>query len=104
VDQCAESVKWKSAFAADNHKTCEKLLSQQVQCCNCVVMQFVLHWGRAVIQCQMDEGTNVDGRFFSREAAKNAKERACDGFCVPSPEEISSATEFRPLHVLCGFA
>ena len=31
VDQCAESVKWKSAFAADNHKTCEKLLSQQVQ-------------------------------------------------------------------------
>jgi hypothetical protein len=52
----------------------------------------------------MDEGTNVDGRFFSREAAKNAKERACDGFCVPSLEEISSATEFRPLHVLCGFA
>jgi hypothetical protein len=36
--------------------------------------------------------------------AKNAKEKACDGFSVPSLEKISSATEFRPLRVLRAFA
>jgi hypothetical protein len=41
---------------------------------------------------------------FSREAAKNAKEKACDGFSVPPLEEDYSATEFKPLRVLRGFA
>ena len=36
----------------------------------------------------------------SREGAKNAKEKACDGFSVPSLEKFSSATEFRHLCVL----
>jgi hypothetical protein len=49
-------------------------------------------------------GANFDSRFVSREAAKNAKEKAFYGFSVPSFEEDSSATEFRPLRVLCGFA
>ena len=44
---------------------------------------------------------NFDSRFVSREGAKNAKEKACDGFSVPSREKFSSATEFRPLCVLC---
>jgi hypothetical protein len=43
---------------------------------------------------------NFDSRFSSREAAKNAKEKACDGFSVPSPEEFSLVTEFRPLRIL----
>jgi hypothetical protein len=46
---------------------------------------------------------NFDSRFSSREAAKNAKnakEKACDGFSVPSPDEVSLVTEFRPLRVL----
>ena len=34
------------------------------------------------------KGANFDDRFSSREAAKNAKEKACDGFSVPSLEEI----------------
>jgi hypothetical protein len=46
------------------------------------------------------KGANFDSRFVSREGAKNAKERACDGFFVPSLEEVSSATEFRSLRVL----
>ena len=46
------------------------------------------------------KGANFDSRFVSREGAKNAKERACDGFFVPSLEEISSATEFRSLRFL----
>ena len=45
-------------------------------------------------------GANFDSRFVSREGAKNAKERACDGFFVPSLEEVSLATEFRSLRVL----
>jgi len=49
-------------------------------------------------------GANFDSRFSSREAAKNAKEKACDGFSSPLLEEDSSMTEFRPLRVLCGFA
>jgi hypothetical protein len=49
-------------------------------------------------------GVHFDSRFVSREGAKNAKEKACDGFSVPSLEKVSSATEFRPLRVLCGFA
>jgi hypothetical protein len=43
----------------------------------------------------------------SREAAKNAKnakEKACDGFSSPLLEEDSLTTEFRPLRVLRGFA
>jgi hypothetical protein len=40
-------------------------------------------------------GANFDSRFVSREGAKNAKEKACDGFSVPSLEKVSSATEFR---------
>jgi hypothetical protein len=46
------------------------------------------------------KGANFDSRFVSREGAKNAKEKACDGFSVPSLEKVSSATEFRPLCVL----
>jgi hypothetical protein len=45
-------------------------------------------------------GANFDSRFFSREAAKNAKEKVLYGFSVHSLEEDSSATEFRPLRVL----
>jgi hypothetical protein len=45
-----------------------------------------------------------DRRVFSREAAKNAKEKACYEFSVPLLEENSSTMEFRPLRVLCGFA
>ena len=45
-------------------------------------------------------GADFDSRFVSREGAKNAKERACDGFFVPLLEEVSSATEFRSLRVL----
>jgi hypothetical protein len=41
---------------------------------------------------------------FSREAAKNAKEKAFFGFYAPSLEEDSSATEFRSLRVLRAFA
>jgi hypothetical protein len=48
-------------------------------------------------------GANFDSRFFSREAAKNAKEKVLYGFSVHSLEEDSSATEFRPLRVLRGF-
>jgi hypothetical protein len=47
---------------------------------------------------------NFDSRFSSREAAKNAKENAFYDFSAPSPEEDSSAMEFRPLRVLRGFA
>jgi hypothetical protein len=47
---------------------------------------------------------NFNRRFAAREAAKNAKEKACDGFFVPSLEEDFSATKFRPLRVLRGFA
>jgi hypothetical protein len=43
-------------------------------------------------------------KIFSREAAKNAKEKAFYGFTALLLEEDSSATEFRPLRVLCGFA
>jgi hypothetical protein len=46
------------------------------------------------------KGANFDSRFVSREGAKNAKEKACDGFSVSSLEKVSSATEFRPLRVL----
>jgi hypothetical protein len=46
------------------------------------------------------KGANFDSRFVSREGAKNAKEKACDGFSVHSLEKVSSATEFRPLCVL----
>jgi hypothetical protein len=49
-------------------------------------------------------GANFDSRFVSREGAKNAKEKACDGFSVPSLEEDFSAMEFRLLCVLRGFA
>jgi hypothetical protein len=52
-------------------------------------------------------GANFDSRFSSREAAKNAKnakEKACDGFSSPLLEEDSLTTEFRPLRVLRGFA
>jgi hypothetical protein len=45
-------------------------------------------------------GANFDSRFVSREGAKNAKEKVCDGFSVPSLEKFSSATEFRPRCVL----
>jgi hypothetical protein len=45
------------------------------------------------------KGANFDSRFSLRKAATNAKEKACDGFFVPSLEEVSSATEFRPLRV-----
>jgi hypothetical protein len=45
-------------------------------------------------------GANFDSRFVSREGAKNAKEKGCDGFSVPSLEKVSSATEFRLLCVL----
>jgi hypothetical protein len=34
------------------------------------------------------KGANFDSRFVSREGAKNAKEKACDGFSVPSLEEM----------------
>jgi hypothetical protein len=50
------------------------------------------------------KGANFDSRFVSREGAKNAKERACDGFFVPSLEEDSSTMEFSLLCVLRGFA
>jgi hypothetical protein len=46
-------------------------------------------------------GVNFSSRFFSREATKNAKEKACDGFSAPSLEKDSSAAEFRSLRVLC---
>jgi hypothetical protein len=50
------------------------------------------------------KGANFDDRFSSREAAKNAKKKALFSFSATWLEEISLATEFRPLHVLCGFA
>jgi hypothetical protein len=50
------------------------------------------------------KGANFDSRFVSREGAKNVKEKACDGFSVPSLEKVSSATEFRPLCVRDIFA
>jgi hypothetical protein len=49
-------------------------------------------------------GANFGSRFFSRQAAKNAKEKALYGFSAPSFEEFFSAMEFRLLSVLCGFA
>jgi hypothetical protein len=49
-------------------------------------------------------GADLDSRFVSREAAKNAKEKAVYGFFAPSPKENSSATLFRPLQILCGVA
>jgi hypothetical protein len=49
-------------------------------------------------------GADFDGRFVSRKAAKNAKEKACGGSSAPSLEDVSSATEFRLLRVLRGFA
>jgi hypothetical protein len=47
---------------------------------------------------------NFNSRFSSREAAKNAKEKAICGFSAPAFEEVSSAMEFRHLRILCGFA
>jgi len=50
-------------------------------------------------------GIRVLGRISTADLshaknAKNAKEKVCDGFSVPSLEKFSSATEFRPLCVL----
>jgi len=47
---------------------------------------------------------SFDSKFSSREAAKNAKEKACEGFSALLLEKVSSATEFRFLCVLRGFA
>jgi hypothetical protein len=60
--------------------------------------------GRGSGWVHLQFGANFDSRFSSREAAKNAKEKACDGFSARLLEEISSAMEFSPLRVLCGFA
>jgi hypothetical protein len=46
-------------------------------------------------------GANFDSRFFSRQAAKNAKEKALYGFSAPSFEEVFSVMEFRPFRVFC---
>jgi hypothetical protein len=40
-------------------------------------------------------GASFDSSLFSREGAKNAKEKACDGFSVPSLAEDS----FFPLDI-----
>jgi hypothetical protein len=54
------------------------------------------------LQCLgVPESGDFDSRFSSREAAKNAKGKACYGFSALSLEEASSATEFRFLR---GFA
>jgi hypothetical protein len=54
---------------------------------------------------QAQFGADFDRRVFSREAAKNAKEKICfSGHFVLSLEDAASAREFRPLRVLCGFA
>jgi hypothetical protein len=52
-------------------------------------------WGR---ERRISRG---DAVFFSREAAKNAKEMALYGYSAPSLEEVFSATEFKSLRVLC---
>jgi hypothetical protein len=49
-------------------------------------------------------GANFTSRFFSREAAKNAKEKAFYDFSVLLLQEDFSAMEFRLLCVLRGFA
>jgi hypothetical protein len=46
---------------------------------------------------------NFDSRFFSREAAKNAKKKFL-WLSAHSLEKVSSVTEFRHLRVFCGFA
>jgi hypothetical protein len=50
------------------------------------------------------KGANFDSRFVSREAAKNAKEKAAYCLSAHSLEQDFLATEFRPLRVLRGFA
>ena len=51
--------------------------------------------------------------FLTRSRKEREEKKSCDGFFVPSLEELSSATEFRSLrvlrvlyvlYVLCGFA
>jgi hypothetical protein len=49
-------------------------------------------------------GASFNSRFSSREAAKNAKEKACEGFSTLLLEEVSSEKEFRLLCVVRGFA